>query len=180
MPPKKKKGKKGKAAPTGEASALGETVGNTGSARGSIQDDKSAAGGRASVASSRKPEGKKSKAQQDKADRDAKKRRDEEEKRRNAEKKKKEDEERRVKEEAERIERERLAAIARKLASIHILFDQTNQELLQLAKPLVDGINSKNIQAIKDGEVPLNEEPTPEQRLDYTKTLQEYRIQKLQ
>ena len=62
MPAKKKKSKKGKAAPTEGT----ETIGNATSARGSIQDDKSAAG-RGSVASSRnKPDGKKAKAAQDK------------------------------------------------------------------------------------------------------------------
>lgn len=76
MPAKKKKGKKGKAAPT-EAG----TVGDATSARGSIQDDKSAAG-RGSVASSKnKPEGKQAKAAAAKQEKEAKKRKDEEEKR---------------------------------------------------------------------------------------------------
>ena len=80
MPAKKKKGKKGKAAPTEGTDTLAAT-----SARGSIQDDKSAAG-RGSVASSRnKPEGKQAKAARDKQEKAEKKRRDEEEKRRIAE-----------------------------------------------------------------------------------------------
>ena len=82
--------------------------------------------------------------------------------------------------EAERKENERLANVALKLAPIQALYEELKGEiLLELVKPLVENVVSKHIQSIKDGEVEVITDPTPEQRLDYTKPLQEYRVRKL-
>ena len=72
--------------------------------------------------------------------------------------------------------------IAVKLAPLKALYEEVELDaasMLELAKPLVEAVQDKIEKQIKDGEFELVVDPTPEQRQDYTKPLQDYRLRKL-
>ena len=69
--------------------------------------------------------------------------------------------------------------IGQRLANLYVLYAVQNTEILLPIKELMEGETIKFIQSLKRGKVEINKNITPQLRLKYTKTLQDYRVQKL-
>ena len=80
---------------------------------------------------------------------------------------------------AEKKEKERQALIAAKQVPILELYAQLNQEMLQLVKPMVEAVQAKHLQSIKDGNVQIEEEVTPKAQNEYAKAVREHKLGKL-
>ena len=76
-------------------------------------------------------------------------------------------------EEAERREAEYKAFLARKLAPVHELLAEQDQEILLQVKALMNNVNNDILDQIEDREIQIVTNPTLDYRLEYLRPLRE-------
>ena len=81
--------------------------------------------------------------------------------------------------EAERKEMERQAILAAKQVPLRALYAALNEDPLSLVKPLVEQVQAKHLQNIKDGKFVIETEVSAETKASYAKQVREYRVRKL-